>query len=130
MSTSARFTTPWYQTPPEPAELVRSLSWDLARNEGRFVDVGGHRMFALTAGPAGARHVILIHGNGRSRQHYYNMIHTIKSWNLNRPIVCNEDSQAVGQLEVAYNTRTSWGYYNNMTKQEIKRLTETVKCAG
>jgi len=37
---------------------------------------------------------------------------------LNKPIVCNEDSQAVGQLEVAYKTGTSRGYYNNMTKQE------------
>jgi hypothetical protein len=35
-----------------------------------------------------------------------------------RPIVCNEDSQAIGQLKVALKTRTSWGYYNNMTKQE------------
>lgn len=62
--------------------------------------------------------MILIHGNGQSRQCYYNMIHTVKSWNLNRPIVCNEDSQAVGQLGVAFKTRTSWGYYNNMTTQE------------
>jgi len=46
------------------------------------------------------------------------MIQEVKSWEQNKPIVCNEDSQAVGQLEVAYKTRTSWGYYNNMTKQE------------
>ena len=30
----------------------------------------------------------------------------------------NEDSQAIGNMKVAYNTHTSWGYYNNMTKQE------------
>ena len=48
----------------------------------------------------------------------YNMIRDIQSWDLNRPIVINEDSHAIGQMEVTYHTRTSWGYYNNMTKQE------------
>jgi len=62
--------------------------------------------------------VILIHGNGCTRQRYYGLVQEVRSWNLNRPIVCNEDSQAIGQLEVAYKTQTSWGYYNNMTKQE------------
>jgi hypothetical protein len=46
------------------------------------------------------------------------MVGEVKSWNQGKPIVCNEDSQAIGQLEVAFSTRTSWGYYNNMTKQE------------
>ena len=46
------------------------------------------------------------------------MIREVKSWVQNKPIVCNEDSQAIGQLEIAFRTRTSWGYYNNMTKQE------------
>ncbi len=67
---------------------------------------------------AEASDVILIHGNGCTRQRYHNMIQEVQSWNLNRPIVCNEDSQAIGQLQVAYKTQTSWGYYNNMTKQE------------
>ena len=67
---------------------------------------------------AEASDVILIHGNGCTRQRYHNMIRKVQSWNLNRPIVCNEDSQAIGQLQVAYKTQTSWGYYNNMTKQE------------
>ena len=42
----------------------------------------------------------------------------MQSWNLNRPIVCNEDSPCIGQLAVAYQTGTSWGYYNNPTKQD------------
>jgi hypothetical protein len=67
---------------------------------------------------AEASDVILIHGNGCSRQRFYNLIQTVKSWDLSRPIMTNEDSQSVGQLEVALKTRTSWGYYNNMTKQE------------
>ena len=65
-----------------------------------------------------ASDVVLIHGNGQSRQNYSNMIQDVKSWTPNKPIVCNEDSQAVGQMEVAEKTHTSWGYYNNMTKQE------------
>jgi hypothetical protein len=67
---------------------------------------------------AEASDVILIHGNGCTRQRLYNMIRTVRSWDLDRPIVCNEDSQAIGQLEVAFKAHASWGYYNNMTKQE------------
>lgn len=65
-----------------------------------------------------ASDVILIHGNGQTRQHYYNMIKQVKEWCPDKPIVCNEDSQAIGNLAVALQTQTSWGYYNNMTKQE------------
>ncbi len=62
--------------------------------------------------------VILIHANGQSRQAYYNLIQRAKKYSPGKPIVCNEDSQAIGQLAVAYKTCTSWGYYNNATKQE------------
>lgn len=65
-----------------------------------------------------ASDVILIHGNGLTRQQYYNNIQKVKGWAPGKPVVCNEDSQAIGQLEVAFSTRTSWGYYNNLTKQE------------
>lgn len=65
-----------------------------------------------------ASDVIFIHGNGLSRQQYYNLITRAKKWGPGKPIVCNEDSQAIGQLKVAFETGTSWGYYNNMTKQE------------
>jgi hypothetical protein len=92
---------------------------DLARKESGGLAVGcsgaggyANREVAETSD------VILIHGNGCSRQRYYNLIKSVKSWKLNRPIVCNEDSAAIGQLKVAFKTGTSWGYYNNMTKQE------------
>ncbi len=65
-----------------------------------------------------ASDVILIHGNGCSRQRYYNLIAKVREYSPGKPVVNNEDSQAIGQLKVAYNTHTSWGYYNNMTKQE------------
>ncbi len=65
-----------------------------------------------------ASDVILIHGNKCSRQNYYNLIATVRSESPGKPVVSNEDSQAIGQLKVAYETHTSWGYYNNSTKQE------------
>lgn len=92
---------------------------DLARSESGGLAVGcsgggGYRNREV----AEASDVILIHGNGCTRQRYYGMIQEVKGWELNRPIVCNEDSQAIGQLGVAFQTQTSWGYYNNSTKQE------------
>ena len=65
-----------------------------------------------------ASDVILIHGNGCSRQGYYNLVERVRRQNPGRPIVCNEDSQAIGQMKVSFGTHTSWGYYNNLTKQE------------
>lgn len=67
---------------------------------------------------ANASDVILIHGNDQSKQRFYNLIQKAKAIKPKRPIVCNEDSQAISQLEVAFHEGISWGYYNNMTKQE------------
>jgi hypothetical protein len=67
---------------------------------------------------AEASDVILIHGNMTRRQDYYRVINAVQSWGLSRPIVCNEDSPCFTQLDVAFHTHTSWGYYNNLTKQE------------
>ncbi|MFL7792473.1 MAG: hypothetical protein AB8I69_10065 [Anaerolineae bacterium] len=92
---------------------------ELARDVSGGLPVGSSGTGGYSDREVGAASdVILIHGNGCSRQRYYNLIQTCRSWGLNRPIVCNEDSQAIGQLQVAFKTRTSWGYYNNMTKQE------------
>ena len=99
-------------------EGVAALS-DLARQESGGLPVGcSGRGGAINREVAEASDVILIHGNGCTRQRLYNMIQEVRSWKLNRPIVCNEDSQAIGQMEVTFQTQTSWGYYNNMTKQE------------
>lgn len=92
---------------------------DLARAESGGLPVGcSGRGGSVYQQIAEASDVIIIHGNGCSRQRLYNMIEKVRSWELDRPIVCNEDSQAIGQMEVTYKTQTSWGYYNNMTKQE------------
>ncbi len=97
------------------------MAWliDLAREESGGMPVGcsgkgGSRKREIVE----ASDVVFIHGNGLSRQHYYKMIRDVTEWAPGRPVVCNEDSQAIGQLKVAELTGTSWGYYNNMTKQE------------
>ena len=63
-----------------------------------------------------ASDIILVHGNAGTEQSYYNMIRDVKALSLNKPIVCNEDSPRFTQLKVAYQTGTSWGYYNTHTK--------------
>ncbi len=65
-----------------------------------------------------ASSVILIHGNGQTREYFYQLIQKCKKAKPNTPIVCNEDSQALSNMAVSLKTGTSWGYYNNMTKQE------------
>ncbi len=92
---------------------------ELARNESGGMPVGSSRTGNnVNEKVAKVSDYVLIHGNGCSRQDYYKLVKKVKNWCPNKPIVCNEDSQNIGQLEVAYNTYSSWGYYNNMTKQE------------
>lgn len=105
---------PIIKSPEGMASLI-----DLAR-----VESGG--MAVSSSGSGGYAHpevcsasdYLLIHGNGCSRQIFYNLIEQVREWAPGKPVVCNEDSQAIGQLEVAFKTCASWGYYNNITKQE------------
>lgn len=62
--------------------------------------------------------VILIHGNGQNRSQLAQLIKKAKAVKPEKPVVVNEDSQAISQMEVTFNNKVSWGYYNNMTKQE------------
>lgn len=62
--------------------------------------------------------VILIHGNGQSRQKFYQLIKKAQNIRPVKPVVCNEDSQALSAMQVALEQEVSWGYYNNITKQE------------
>lgn len=65
---------------------------------------------------AKASDVNIIHGNNMTRQRFYNKIMEAKKVGI--PVLCNEDSQALGQLGVTFKTNISWGYYNNLSKQE------------
>jgi len=93
---------------------------ELARQEsgGLLVGSSGAGGYANRE-VAEASDVILIHGNGLHRQGYYNLVRRVQNWNLDKPIVCNEDSPCFTHLKVAYQTQSSWGYYNNHTKQDV-----------
>ena len=104
---------PLIQQPEGMASLI-----DLARQESGGLAVGCSGGGYINREVAEASDYVLIHGNGCSRQRFYNMVRTVRSWDLGRPIVCNEDSQAIGNMAVALREGVSWGYYNNMTKQE------------
>ncbi|QMS85370.1 glycoside hydrolase family 5 protein [Candidatus Xianfuyuplasma coldseepsis] len=67
---------------------------------------------------ADASDVVLVHGNGLTRGEYYDFIQHVKTIAPNKPILCNEDSPCISRLDVAYETHTSWGHYDNFTKQE------------
>ncbi|MEM7129767.1 MAG: hypothetical protein AAF702_25770 [Chloroflexota bacterium] len=92
---------------------------DLARQESGGLPVGSSGG-GLVCSPevCQASDVILLHGNHGTEQTYYNMIRKAQALELNRPILCNEDSPRFTQLKVALQTQTSWGYYNTHTKQE------------
>ena len=73
----------------------------------------------LNAEVARASDVILFHGNGQPRQAMANLIANARKWAPGKPIVCNEDSQAITNLQVCMDHHVSWGYYNGLTKQEM-----------
>lgn len=109
-----------------PEGMVTLL--DLARRESGGIPVGcsgtgGYFNFDV----ANTSDVILIHGNDQSPQRLYNLIEKAKSVLPKRPIVINEDSQAISRLPLAVREGVSWGYYNNMTKQEPPAYWEITK---
>lgn len=101
-------------TPSGEIELIQ-----IAQRESGGMPVGTSLMGGFfDEAVACASDVILLHGNRQSRQFLYNEILRAKAIVPARPIVVNEDSQAVGQMGVTFKTGVSWGYYNNATKQE------------
>jgi hypothetical protein len=76
---------------------------------------------------AQASDVILIHGNDQIRQVYYDQIQMSKSIKPERPVLCNEDGQSLLNLGVSFENEVSWGYYNNLTKQEPPTSWEITK---
>lgn len=67
---------------------------------------------------ARASDVVLIHGNGMSRQQMYNCINRARRFASGKPVLCNEDSQALSNMQAHIDMGVSWGYYNNLKKQE------------
>lgn len=101
---------------------------EIARRESGGLPVGcsgtgGYFSFEV----ANTSDVILIHGNDQSPQRLYNLIQKAKAIRPKRPVVINEDSQAISRLPIAFREGVSWGYYNNMTKQEPPARWEITK---
>ena len=89
----------------------------LAQQEAGGIPVGCSMLgMSYNDSIAEASDVNIIHGNNQTRQRLYNKIMHAKE--LGKPVLCNEDSQCVSQLGVTFATGVSWGYYNNLTKQE------------
>ncbi len=65
-----------------------------------------------------ASDVVLVHGKGLTRGEYYDFLMKVKQIAPDKPILCNEDSPCISRLEIAKLTHTSWGHYDNFTKQE------------
>jgi hypothetical protein len=61
--------------------------------------------------------VAIIHGNGQTRGEYYDFVNRVKGWAGEKPVLCNEDSPCCTRVDIGLETNTSWGYYNNFTKQ-------------
>ena len=62
--------------------------------------------------------VVLIHGNSQTRNRLAQLIRRARLANQKSPIVVNEDSQDITNITVCEREHVSWGYYNNLTKQE------------
>ena len=101
----------------DPHGMCRLIG--LARKESGGLPVGCSSVGNSAHEPiCRASDVMFIHGNGCSRQKLYNLIDTVRAWEPHKPLVVNEDSQAIGNLDVCVRQGVSWGYYNNVTKQE------------
>jgi len=61
--------------------------------------------------------IAIVHGNGLTRGQYYDFLKKVRGWAGGKPILCNEDSPCCTRMDVALETHSSWGYYNNYSKQ-------------
>lgn len=105
---------PIIQNPKNMAKLLR-----LVKEESGELLVGSSGCGGLIDQEVvDASDVVLIHGNGLTRGEYYDFVLKVKNMAPNKPILCNEDSPCISRMDIAFLTHTSWGYYNNFTKQE------------
>lgn len=107
-------TLPIIQNPESLIALIELAQKESALPVG-CSGVGG----SLNEKIAQASDVILIHGNGQTRSQMVNLIERARAYAPGKPIVCNEDSQALSNLQVCMDYHVSWGYYNDLTKQEL-----------
>lgn len=111
--------SPWNPRPIiKNADSIQMLM-DIARKESGGIPVGcsgGGGMYDREV--IDCSDIALVHGNGLSRGEYYDFICRLKEMSPDKPVICNEDSPCFSRLEIAKETHTSWGHYDNFTKQE------------
>ncbi len=92
---------------------------ELARKKSGGMPVGcsgGGNYFSERIGKASD--VVLIHGNGLLYEGVKKMIKRVKEAVPDKPIVMNEDSSLLRNMTACVEEGISWGYYNNISKQE------------
>ncbi len=101
----------------QTAEGIASLI-DLARTEsGGMLTASSGGGGTVDSQVADAGDFVLVHGNGLTRGQYYDFLKRAIRLAKGKPVLCNEDSPCCTRVDVALMTGTSWGYYNNYTKQ-------------
>jgi hypothetical protein len=101
----------------QPARIAELVQRVRARSGGRIMastSFGGGVI--PTAAVLSAADYILVHGNGQSAEAIREMVRTIRASAAFRaapkPVIFNEDSTSVANLDAAVSTRASWGYYD------------------
>lgn len=101
----------------QTAEGIASLI-DLARAEsGGMLTASSGGGGTVDGQVADASDYVLVHGNGLTRGEYHDFLLRAVKLAKGKPVLCNEDSPCCTRVDVALNAGTSWGYYNNYTKQ-------------
>lgn len=111
--------SPWEPHPLVKAPESIQLLMEIARKESGGIPVGTSAGGGLWSREViECSDVVLVHGNGLTRGEYYDFLCRVKEMAPDKPVICNEDSPCLSRLEIARSTHTSWGHYDNFTKQE------------
>ena len=107
----------------EPLPCVRNL-----QSMAMLIEIAKEESGGLLVGSSGgggladdevieASDVVLVHGNGLSRDQLHRFLVSTKKKAGSKPVVVNEDSACISRFDVAFDLGVSWGYYNNYSKQ-------------
>ena len=101
----------------KPGRVSELITRVRQRSSGRLkvsTSLGGGSMPSATM--ISASDYVLLHGNNQSSSGVANMVENVRSsaaWQANpKPIVFNEDSDDIPNLDAAVSRRASWGYYD------------------
>ena len=105
-------THPIVHSPEGMVSLIR-----LARESSGGMLTGASGGIRLDPIVAEESDIFLIHCNGLTQGGCYTHMNNAHEIAGDKPVLCNEDSPCYSHLDAGLETYTSWGYYNNYTKQ-------------